>query len=242
LIYSANTLRSIPELGSVLTLVKEALHPVWGVLVIEEPYLLPIIENNEIDQFYDENVFCFTATSMARIAKRAGLHLYDAELLPTHGGSVRYHLCQIRYGESIIETERLQEMWANETGLYEKLDAFNEVADRIGRDLVDLLVELKLDGKRVVGYGATAKSSTILCGNGIATNLIQCIYDNSLTKIGKYTPVSHIPIVDADYCFENEEADNVVLFAWNHAGEIIQRENAIKPRKWLGYVPEVRYL
>jgi methylation protein EvaC len=107
--------------------------------------------------------------------------------------------------------------------------------------LVSLLQKLKAQGKRVVGYGATSKSTTILNYCGIGPDLIAYICDTTPVKQGKFTPGMHIPVIPYE-CFKDDTPDYAVLFAWNHADEIMAKEKEFMARggKWIVHVPEVK--
>jgi len=233
LVYSANTLRSLKDLPSLFRAVSEILMS-DGVFIIEEPYLLDILNRNEFDQFYSENVYGFTVTAMMKIAERFGMRVIAVDLLPkNHGGSARYHLARLgtRYAQDLsghIQRER---------DVLAKIRNLAQVADQIARDFRDELMFLKEREYRVVGYGATAKSVTMLNYARITPDLLPCVYDTTPTKIGKMIPGVHIPIMDASL-FPEDNADVVVCFPYNLKDEIIQRENTIAKHKWLLYAPD----
>ena len=148
---------------------------------------------------------------------------------------MRYHLK--RFTEEEKMSVKIQEYCYSEEYIKDKLDIF---LGHVGIVAMEFMEELHKH-ERIVGYGATAKSSTILGLAGVHASSIECIYDNTPSKIGKFTPLSHIPIRDAAL-FKDDPAGRVVLFPWNHANEIITRENTIRERRWLVYVPQVRWL
>ncbi|MBI4031608.1 MAG: SAM-dependent methyltransferase, partial [Proteobacteria bacterium] len=108
-------------------------------------------------------------------------------------------------------------------------------------ELVSLLKNLKSQGRRVVGYAATSKSTTILNYCGIGPDLISCIYDTTPLKQGKFSPGMHIP-VKAFNGFYDDYPDYAVLFAWNHAQEIFEKETDFTAagHKWILFCPEVK--
>jgi methylation protein EvaC len=232
LIYSANTLRSLVDLDDffkgVVALLDEG-----GVFVFEEPYLPSILDRNEFDQFYSENVYGFTVTAVDRLARRHGLGVISADWLPqNHGGSVRYHLARIGAG-----VDDLSDFHGRETRIRARCAEMYEHALRIKDSFRQALIK-SLRGS--VGYGATAKSATILNWSGIGPSLISKIYDSTPTKIGRVTPGTHIPIVDAAQ-FPYDSTETIVLFPYNLKQEIIPRENDVRKRQWLLYAPEVHY-
>jgi methylation protein EvaC len=239
-IFSANTLSHISYLGSVFRGVDALLAP-EGVFVFEDPYFLDIVEKVSFDQIYDEHVYFFTVRSIQAAAAQYGLALVDVERISQHGGEVRYTVA--REGArtpspaiaELLDAERAADLIEWPT-----LQHFaRKVADRADA-LVALLRDLKDAGKRVVGYGATAKSSTLMNYCGIGPDLVSSVYDNTPTKQGKYTPGSHIPVLGPDE-FDKPYPDFALLFAWNHAAEIMARLRPFREAggKWIMYVPDV---
>jgi len=239
LVYCANTLRSLKDLReifeSVLLVLKED-----GVFVIEDPYLVNILDRNEWDQFYSENVYGFTVTSMQHIARRYGMELIAVDPLPdNHGGSLRYHMA--RKGARPVGHIEMMKGMNDEAAIPDKLATFQQVIDDISTKFTVALSQLKRDGKRVVGYGATAKAVTLLNYANIGPDLIECIYDTTAEKWNKFIPGIKIPILSADK-FDEDDAHTVILFAYNHRREILSRENKKRQRRWLVYHPGVMYV
>lgn len=233
MVYCANTLRSLKDLNGFIRGVKTVLRRT-GVFIFEEPYLINILDRNEFDQFYSENVYAFTISSVRGLAERYGMDLIQVDALPeNHGGSLRYHLARHGYRTKTDVGEYLEA----ERDIVPRIQAMYAYADHIKDEFRQALIKCV---RPPVGYGATAKSSTMLNWTGIGPTLIPAIYDSTPTKIGKLMPGVHIPIKDAAE-FKNDSSEIVVLFPYNLAGEIIPRENAIRQRKWLVYVPEVHY-
>lgn len=240
-IYAANTLCHIPYLGSVLTGVTALLAP-DGVFVFEDPYFGDIIAQTSFDQIYDEHFFYFTAASVRAMAARHGLELVDVQRLPVHGGEIRYTLA--RQGArtptaavaALLAEEESARLVAPDT-----LAGFAARVYEIRDELTALLHELRARGERVVGYGATAKSATVLNFCGIGPELIPFICDSTPAKQGRLTPGSHIPVREPA-AFADPYPDVAVLFAWNHAQEIMSKEEVFRASggRWVRYVPRVR--
>ncbi|WP_378733902.1 methyltransferase domain-containing protein [Nocardia brasiliensis] len=242
-IFSANTICHIPYLDSIFRGVDALLAP-DGVFVFEDPYLGDIVEKTSFDQIYDEHFYLFSARSVAAMARQFGFELVDVLRLPVHGGEVRYTIAR---AGARTPTEAVAELIAAEDkhGLAElsTLQKFAAEVDKICHDLVDRLEELRDSGVRVAGYGATAKSATMTNYAGIGPDLVPCVFDTTPAKTGRLMPGSHIPVLPAAQ-FAAYGAECVVLFAWNHAEEIIanEREFAARGGRWLVYVPDVRLL
>ncbi|WP_217710570.1 class I SAM-dependent methyltransferase [Streptomyces sp. NA04227] len=239
-VYAANTLCHIPYLDSIFRGL-DAVLTGGGVFVFEDPYLGDIVERASFDQIYDEHFYFFTARSVAALAARHGFELVDVERLTVHGGEVRYTLA--RKGARPV-AEAVGALLAEETerGLTEPatLDAFATRVAAIRDQLIALLVKLKEEGHSVVAYGATAKSATVANYCGIGPDLIPFVTDTTPAKQGKLTPGSHLPVVTPDR-FASPYPDYALLFAWNHAEEIMSKESAFRASggKWILYVPDV---
>jgi len=240
-IFAANTLCHIPYMDSVLKGV-DALLSANGVFVFEDPYWGDIVAKNSFDQIYDEHFFLFTATSVSRMASRFGLALVDVERLPVHGGELRYTLAREgARSPSRAVTGLLAEEATRRLSDEDTLRGFASSVDKIKTDLVALLRELKADGHRIGAYGATAKSATVTNLCGIGPDLVDWVCDNTPAKQHLLTPGAHLPVVP-DEDFATPYPDYAVLFAWNHAEEIMAKEQGFRDAggKWVLYVPEVR--
>lgn len=240
---AANVMCHIPNITGVVKGIKRLLKPT-GVVMFEDPYLGDVISKTSYDQIYDEHVFLFSALSVQYLFGKYGMELIDVLPQSTHGGSMRYVLAhQGAYGikESvgwIFQKEREQGLDRIET-----FKKFRNSIEKSRSNLVSLLKDLKSQGKKVAGYAATSKSTTILNYCGIGPDLIDYICDTTPIKQGKFSPGMHIPIVSYE-AFKNNPPDYAILFAWNHADEILAKEGAYSQSggKWIVHVPEVRIL
>ncbi|MFI0979476.1 methyltransferase domain-containing protein [Streptomyces sp. NPDC021093] len=239
-IYAANTLCHIPYMDSILAGVRALLKPT-GVFVFEDPYLGDIVERTSFDQVYDEHFFFFTARSVGEMARRNGLELVDVERLTVHGGEVRYTLApagQRKSSEAVAVLLASEEKAA--LGELATLQGFGDNVTKIREDLTALLRRLKDEGKTVAGYGATAKSATVTNLCGITPDLVSYVCDTTPAKQGRVTPGTHIPVRTPED-FAADHPDYALLFAWNHAEEIMAKEQAFRDAggKWILYVPDV---
>ena len=242
-ILSANVMCHIPYMHSIYDGIKTLLKN-DGVFIFEDPYLGEIIEKTSFDQIYDEHVFLFSALSVSYLANMHDLELVDVELQTTHGGSMRY---TIAHKHSKVVSKNVNNLIANEKRLgLDKKDSylgFNDSVNSIKDDLIILLKKLKNEGKKVVAYGATSKSTTVINYFGITSNLIECIYDTTPIKHNKFSPGAHIPVLPYEE-FRDSNPDYVLLFAWNHAAEIMKKEEDYmsQDRHWITYIPEVKII
>jgi methylation protein EvaC len=242
-VYAANTLCHIPYLDSVFRGLDALLKP-DGAFVFEDPYLGEIVERTSFDQIYDEHFYFFTARSVRNLARSHGFELVDVARLPVHGGEVRYTLA--RRGTR-VPTPAVAELLAEEESRAladpATLERFAADVRRTREELVALLTELRGQGRRVVAYGATAKSATVANYCGIGPDLVSAVYDTTPAKQGRLTPGSHIPVHPSE-AFGDPYPDYALLFAWNHAEEIMAKEREFRAGggRWILYTPAVRVL
>ena len=240
-ILAANVMSHIPIPNSVAAGIRRLLKP-DGVFLFEAPSLINVMEQTSYDQIYDEHLFYFSVTSISRLCERHGLELVDLLPQDVHGGSVRYvitHAGKWAVSAAVrMACAREAQMKLGEAEPYEE---FRQRIEASRRDLVALLYNLKRQGKRVIGYGATAKSTTVTNFCGITTELVEFITDSTPAKQGKVNPGMHIPIRPRE-AFEARYPDYALLFAWNHGAEIMAKEQAFQRSggKWILYVPTVR--
>ena len=239
----ANVMCHIPDINSVAAGRASLLKP-DGVLVFEDPYLGNVIEKISYDQIYDEHVFLFSVRSVGNAFSRHGLELVDVMPQETHGGSMRYVLAP--KGSRPIKpsvSEWLQVESRQGLDVQDTYDKFKKDCDVSRMKLKNLLKALKIEGKRIVGYGATSKSTSVLNYCGIGPEDIEYITDTTPLKQGKFSPGAHIPIRGHD-AFTGDYPDYALLFAWNHANEIFSKEGNYKRSggKWILFVPEVKVI
>jgi len=240
-ILSANVMCHIPYMHSIYDGVKTLLKD-DGVFIFEDPYLGEVIEKTSFDQIYDEHVFLFSALSVSYLANMHDLELVNVEPQITHGGSMRYTIAH--KGMKTVSQDVINLIYQEEKIGLDKTKAylgFTDSVNRIKDDLIELLIKLKDDGKKVVAYGATSKSTTVTNYFGISPELIECIYDTTPIKQNKLSPGAHIPVLPYDQ-FRESNPEYVLLFAWNHATEIMKKERDYmgSDRHWITYIPEVK--
>jgi methylation protein EvaC len=240
---AANVMCHLPYFHSIVAgiskLVKKS-----GIVVFEEPYVGDVVEKTSYDQIYDEHTFLFSVSSINYIFKEHGMEVIDIAHQETHGGSMRYIIghkgVRNLSNEAIKQIQKEKELALNSAETYLN---FKNNCENSKIDLKKLLQELNSKGKRVAGYGATSKSTTILNYSDIGPDLIEYICDNTPIKQGKYSPGKHIPIVPIE-TFKNSYPDYLVLFAYNHAKEIMEKEKDFtdKGGKWILYVPNIHVI
>lgn len=240
LIFSANTFSHISYLDSIFEGVDTLLAP-DGLFVFEDRSLADILRHNYFDQIYDEHIYLFSVGSVQAMAAHFGFELVDAEHLPLHGGSIRYTVARKNTREPSPAVEKfLAQEKADGLSDESAFVRFSGEIDRIKKDLVSLLRDLRSDGQRVVGYGATSRSATVLNYFGIGADLLPFVCDSTPEKQGRVTPGSMIPVCPPD-AFSDPFPDYALLFAWNHAEEIMAKEHLFQDKggRWIIYVPQV---
>lgn len=209
-----------------------------GTLIFEEPYLGSMYDKISYDQLYDEHIYMFSAIAIKKIYKKFNFILVDAIPQNTHGGSMRYVLKKklikspkiSKRLKSILKKERKKNI-----DKFSKCLKFRRNVLKSKIKLLKKLNNIKKEGHKICGYGATSKSTTILNFCKIDNKLLDCIFDTTKDKIGKLTPGSHIPIVDHKF-FKDSKYKYVFLFAWNHKNEIYKKEKNRKFIKWISHL------
>jgi methylation protein EvaC len=237
----ANVMCHIPTLHSVAA-GAAALLERGGVLVFEDPYMGDILTKVSYDQIYDEHAFYFSVSSLSKLFEQHDMEIVDCAPQDVHGGSMRYTIAH-RGARPVSPAVGAQRAIEDKLGLAQ-LASYAELRKNIERSrdaLRSQLEQLRRDGKRVVGYGATSKSTTVTNYCGLGPDLVEFISDTTPIKQGKLSPGAHIPVRPYQE-FSARYPDVALLFAWNHAEEIKAKETRFREAggKWLEYVPEVR--
>jgi methylation protein EvaC len=239
-IVAANVICHIAAVHDVFAGVRELLAP-DGLFIFEDPYLGDMVASSAYDQIYDEHVFMWCGSSVSRALAPHGLELIDVQPQSTHGGSMRY-VCALtgRQPAAASVAALLAAEGRASLATAATYQAFRRACESSRRTFRDLLVRLRRDGKRIAGYGATSKSTTVLNYCGIDSSLIQYIADTTPIKHHTLTPGTHIPVKPHE-TFSADPPDYAVLFAWNHAPEIFEKEQAFTAGggKWITFVPAV---
>lgn len=239
----ANVMCHIPYLHSVVEGIRILLKP-GGIFAFEDPYLGDIIEKTSYDQIYDEHAFYFSVASISYLFEQHGLEVVDVQPQNVHGGSMRYVIAHMR-ARSVSAAVMVQRAREQTLGLNrrETFECFCQNVERSRDELMHLLRAAKKKGKRVVGYAAASKSTTVINYCGITPDLVEYISDTTPIKQGKYSPGAHIPVRPYEE-FKANYPDYALLFGWNHAEEIMANEQAFKAAggKWIVYVPKVQVM
>ena len=236
LIIAANAICHIPQLNDLIKGVDNLLNKT-GLFIFEEPYLGSMFEKTSYDQIYDEHIFMFSATSVKKIFNLHNFELINIVPQKTHGGSMRYVIAR----KSIYKikknvSKQLDYENRNNINSIKGCLKFKKNCENSKKKLKKKINSILKRGKNIAGYAATSKSTTILNYCGINHKHIDFICDTTKDKIGKYTPRTHIPIVNVDF-YRKNIPDYTFLFAWNHKKEIFNKEKNIKNKtKWIAHI------
>jgi SAM-dependent methyltransferase len=233
LVLGNNVLAQVPDLNDFVEGLKILLKP-HGVLTLEFPHLLRLIERNEFDTIYHEHFSYFSMLTTVRILEAHGLRAFDVEELSSHGGSLRVYACRTEDSTHAVTPNIWRVIEEEERaglGRPEGYDSFAQQVRQTKLDLVAFLLKAAKEGKSVAGYGAPGKSATLLHYCGIGKDLIEYTVDRSPYKQGRFLPGTHIPIHHPDR-IRQTRPDYVVILPWNLKDEIIGQLQFI--REWGG--------
>lgn len=205
---------------------KELLAP-EGVFLFENQYLKDLVEQNLFDMIYHEHLCYYHLTPLVPFFKRLGFRIFDVEHVPTHGGSIRVF---VGWEDGPHQTSaRVGEMLEKEAGLNaaSTYRAFAKRIDAIGKELRELLEKLRREGRRIIGYGAPAKATTLCYALGIDGRTLDYIVDDSPLKQGLYMPGTHIPIKPPSALY-TDKPDVCLILAWNFADSIVKNHQQLK--------------
>ena len=245
LVLGNNVLAHVPALNDFVEGLKSILSD-NGVLTMEFPHLLFLMQDNQFDTIYHEHFSYFSFLAVARIFAAHGLRIFDVDRLSTHGGSLRIYAAHDgspRWQEQPAVMELLAEERRAGLDNISTYSTFSEQVYRTKRELLDFLVSAKTARKRIVGYGAPAKGNTLLNYCGIRSDFLDFTVDRSLHKQGMYLPGTHIPIAAPAKIFETRP-DYVLILPWNLQDEIVAQMAGISAwgGKFVVPIPKVRVL
>ncbi len=244
-IVANNVLAHVPDLNDFVAGLSILLRP-GGVITVEVPHLLRLMQQNQFDTIYHEHFSYFSLLTLKRVFTRHGLRVFDVQELPTHGGSLRVFATHTgtpgHAPTGAIEKVRADEHSAGLDGP----DAYTAFADQVigaKAALLSFCIQVRRDGRTIAGYGAPAKGNTLLNYCGIGPEFIPFTVDRSPHKQGLLLPGTHIPIRAPEAIFA-AKPDYVLILPWNIAGEIAEQMAGI--RDWGGRfvvpIPRVRLL
>lgn len=232
LIIGNNVFAHVPDIND-FTAGMKALLSDEGVITLEFPHLLELIDKVQFDTIYHEHFSYLSLTSVNRILTKSGLRIFDVERLKTHGGSLRVYAChesgKHETTENVVQLLKVE----YDFGLL-NLTTYTNFQSKVAEikfSLFSFLLEQKQQGKMVIAYGAAAKGNTLLNYSGIKTDLLSVVVDAAPAKQGKFMPGSHIPIYAPEY-IKQAQPDYLLVLPWNIIDEVMQQQRQI--REWGG--------
>lgn len=224
IITANNVFAHVHDLDNLVTAVKLLLDE-DGVFVIEAPYLVDFLEKNLFDTVYHEHLSYLFVKPLTHFFKRHAMEIFDVIRTPVHGGSIRVFVKKAEGKHKIKPT--VAKIMEEEKGLgLLKTKTYKDFANKIEqnkKDLLKTLLDLKAEGKMIVGFGAPAKGNTLLNYFGIDNTLLDYIVDDSPLKQGLFTPGTHIPVVSSKKLIASPKPDYILILAWNFADSIIEK-------------------
>jgi SAM-dependent methyltransferase len=231
LLIANNVLAHVPDLNDFVAGFKVLLKK-RGILTVEFPHLLCLMQDNQFDTIYHEHFSYFSFTTAERVLAAHGLSVFDVEELPTHGGSLRIFA---RHEESAAPpvSPRVADLLRREAecGIPD-LGTYRSFADRVmetKRNILEFLIQARNAGKRIVGYGAPAKGNTLLNYCGIRGDFIDYTVDRNPRKQGLFLPGTHIPIEPPERIGQTKP-DLIFILPWNLKEEIMEQMAYV--RRW----------
>ncbi len=232
----------VPDINDFIYGLRVLLKP-NGVITMEFPHLITLVEGNQLDTIYHEHFSYFSLTTAERIFAVHGLRLFDVAEIPTHGGSLRVYVCHCEC-RSNSTTERVDQLRSRESAKgvnrIEYYLTFSEKAKKTKWKLLDFLITAKSGSYSIAGYGAPGKGNTLLNYCAIRADFIDYTVDRNPYKQGKFLPGTHVPIYHPDKIMETKP-DYILILPWNLRYEIMKQLAYV--RDWGGKfvvpIPEV---
>ena len=245
LIIGNNVFAHVPCLNNFITGLKILLKP-NGVITLEFPHLLQLIQNNQFDTIYHEHFSYFSLFTAKKIFEHHGLKIFDVEELSTHGGSLRLFITHFDNNQisetsevaSIVEQEK--KFGLTQINTYEN---FSKNIIKIKTNLLDFVEKAKKNSKNIICYGAPAKGNTLLNYCGFSKTLIDYTVDKNPNKQNLFLPGTHIPIFPPEKIKETKP-DFILVLPWNLQDEILNELNYVKSWgcQFIIPIPEVKVL
>lgn len=242
LICGNNVYAHVPDINDFTAGLKNLLKS-SGTITLEFPHIYNLINFNQFDTIYHEHFSYLSLISVQKIFKKHNLKIYDVTELITHGGSLRIYACHYDFNlpisqnvSNIIKKEK--EFGLNKIKTYQN---FQKQSEKIKFEFLKFLLDSKLKGKLVAGYGAAAKGNTLLNYSGVKSDLVSFVCDASKAKQNKYLPGSHIPVLSPK-ALKKYKPDFVIIFPWNIKNEVVENNKFIYDwgGRFITFIPNLK--
>lgn len=233
LLLGNNVLAHVPDINDFVSGMKVLLKP-QGVITMEFPHLMRLMEENQFDTIYHEHFSYLSFSTVERIFARHGLTLFDVEELPTHGGSLRIYARHAEGSSEPVDPRVIELRTREESAGFSRLETYSRFAEQVKETkhkLLEFLIWAKRSGKTIAGYGAPGKGNTLLNYCGIRTDFLDYTVDRSPHKQGKFCPGTRIPVYSPERIRESRP-DYLLILPWNLKDEIMQQHSYL--RDWGG--------
>ncbi len=245
LIIGNNVLAHVPDINDFVKGLKIALKE-EGSITMEFPHLLQLIQNKQFDTIYHEHFSYLSLLSVREIFNANGLQVYDADEIPTHGGSLRIYATHLENKTASVSQNIAKILTDEKKAMLDRLEGyldFQTKVDEIKNAFLSFLLNAQKQNKKVIAYGAAAKGNTLLNYCGVKPDLIGFVVDASPAKQNKYLPGSRIPIFKEEK-IKDFKPDYVVILPWNIREEIMSQLSYIKDwdAKFVIAIPELKIL
>lgn len=241
-ITASNVFAHVDDVHGFIQNVKKVIDP-EGMFIVEVPHALNLIEKNEFDTIYHEHLSYFLVKPMKELFEMGGMEIFDVQKIPIHGGSIRVFAKLKENKKFQVNSESINQILKEEEEkkLYsiERYQEFAEKSNEVKQKFIEMIQNLKSDGKSIAGYGAAAKASTLLnfCGLG---KEIEFIIDDAPSKQNKCFAGNRVPIVPASRL--DEHPDYLVIFAWTIAKEIMEKNKGKYNGKYIIPMPNPKII
>jgi len=245
LLIGNNVLAHVPDLNDFVSGLKVLLKP-QGIITMEFPHLMRLIDENQFDTIYHEHFSYFSFITVNKVFASHGLKIFDVDELTTHGGSLRIYACHEENASRLVDSRALNLIDKEEKIGFSDMkfySTFGEKVKETKRAILDFMIRDKRCGKSFAAYGAPAKGNTLLNYCGIRTDFIDYTVDRSPHKQGLFLPGVHIPIYGPDKINETMP-DYLVILPWNLKNEIMEQMSHIRDwgGKFVVLIPEVQVI
>lgn len=229
LIMANNVYAHIPDIQGTTRAVAEALHP-DGVFAFEVHYLGKVVDELQYDMIYHEHLYYYSLLSVINHLARYGMMVFDIKPIPVHAGSIRFYACKkgSMHSRSVSPAVKALEAEERSRG-FDRYETFLRFSDTVSahRDrLIELLSDLRRQGKRIAGYGASGRANTMIQYCGINHDHLDYIIDDAPAKVGYFTPISHFEIFPSSILDRDDPPDYLLIFAWSFFDEIQKRNES----------------